>query len=249
MTDRTNNTRKRMKGSIIWFLVAALAAAGFSLLGMWQLDRKAYKEQLLLDFEKNQAQAIAPQQLQVDDALLSSHKYATANLKGRFDSDHQLLLDNQGKGFHVWTPFAFADSIILVNRGWIPWGATRAEHQNIAVDEAERQIVGRLAPLPISGVSMGASIPATSPGFPKIVVYPTHEELQQLYGPSLRPYLLWLDEQQPDGYRRDWKPIDMPPERHLGYAVQWFSLAFAVLVIFTLLTVRSARKRTQEGDS
>jgi len=35
----------------------------------------------------------------------------------------------------------------------------------------------------------------------------------------------------------------LPPERHLGYAVQWFALSAAVLVIALLLTLRARRRR------
>ena len=34
----------------------------------------------------------------------------------------------------------------------------------------------------------------------------------------------------------------MPPERHLGYAVQWFGLALTVLVVAATLTFRMKKK-------
>lgn len=36
----------------------------------------------------------------------------------------------------------------------------------------------------------------------------------------------------------------LPPERHLGYAVQWFGLALATLVIALAMTWRRFRRRT-----
>ena len=46
-------------------------------------------------------------------------------------------------------------------------------------------------------------------------------------GPSLAPRVLQLDPALPLGYARDLDmlPNTLPPERHLGYAVQWFGLA------------------------
>jgi len=38
-------------------------------------------------------------------------------------------------------------------------------------------------------------------------------------------------------------PNTITPQRHLGYAVQWFALALAVLAIATLLTLRSKKPR------
>jgi len=37
-------------------------------------------------------------------------------------------------------------------------------------------------------------------------------------------------------------PNTLTPERHLGYAVQWFGLALTVLVVALVLTIRTLRK-------
>jgi len=54
---------------------------------------------------------------------------------------------------------------------------------------------------------------------------------------------LRLDPSMAIGYARDLEllPNTLPPDRHLGYAVQWFALAAAVLVIALVLTVRRRR--------
>jgi cytochrome oxidase assembly protein ShyY1 len=46
------------------------------------------------------------------------------------------------------------------------------------------------------------------------------------------------------GYVRDFEilPNTLPPERHLGYAVQWFALSAATAVIALLLTFRARRR-------
>ena len=38
-------------------------------------------------------------------------------------------------------------------------------------------------------------------------------------------------------------PNTLPPERHLGYAVQWFGLAIAVLATALVVTVRKSFRR------
>ena len=61
----------------------------------------------------------------------------------------------------------------------------------------------------------------------------------------LTPRVLRLDPDLPMGYARDLEVLanTLPPERHLGYAVQWFALSAAVLVIALLLTLRARRRR------
>ena len=56
--------------------------------------------------------------------------------------------------------------------------------------------------------------------------------------------MLKLDPAIPLGYARDLDvlPNTLPPERHLGYAVQWFGLALAVLVTALVLTFRKPRR-------
>jgi cytochrome oxidase assembly protein ShyY1 len=61
--------------------------------------------------------------------------------------------------------------------------------------------------------------------------------------PALPPRVLKLDPALPIGYARDLDilPNTLPPERHLGYAVQWYALALAVLVTALVLTLRKPR--------
>jgi cytochrome oxidase assembly protein ShyY1 len=56
--------------------------------------------------------------------------------------------------------------------------------------------------------------------------------------------VLKLDPAIPLGYARDLDvlPNTLPPERHLGYAVQWFGLALAVLATALVLTFRKPRR-------
>jgi len=62
----------------------------------------------------------------------------------------------------------------------------------------------------------------------------------QLPAAALPGQVLRLDPAMPLGYARDLEllPNTLPPSRHLGYAVQWFAMALAVLVIAGVLHVR-----------
>ncbi|WP_343123727.1 SURF1 family cytochrome oxidase biogenesis protein, partial [Xanthomonas translucens] len=55
--------------------------------------------------------------------------------------------------------------------------------------------------------------------------------------------VLRMDPALPLGYPRDLDmlPNTLPPERHLGYAVQWFGLALAVLLTAGLLSWRTRK--------
>ena len=50
-----------------------------------------------------------------------------------------------------------------------------------------------------------------------------------------------MDAAAPDGFVREWSPyLGIGPDRHRGYALQWFSLAAAVAVVWIVLKVRGA---------
>ena len=56
---------------------------------------------------------------------------------------------------------------------------------------------------------------------------------------ELLPYALVIAEGQPGGLQYDWSPIpEMGPEKHLGYAVQWFGLSVALLIIYVGVNTR-----------
>lgn len=46
----------------------------------------------------------------------------------------------------------------------------------------------------------------------------------------------------PAAYRADWPVTSMSPQQHLGYAVQWFALAAALLALFIYFGVQQARR-------
>ena len=99
-----------------------LTAAGillFASLGIWQLERAAYKESLEIKFEQRLAEDYRRLGKDTD---LDDIQYRKLRLEGRYDLDHQFLLDNQvhdGRaGYHVLTPFHLKDSdrLLLVDR-------------------------------------------------------------------------------------------------------------------------------------
>ena len=55
-----------------------------------------------------------------------------------------------------------------------------------------------------------------------------------ILGYPLQPALILLEPATPDGYERDWQPRfgGFGPERHYGYAAQWFALAAALVILY-----------------
>lgn len=229
---------------IITPLILGLAAlAVFVSLGFWQLDRAAEKRALA---ERYQAgAAAAPAAVVTPASLADADDYAAVAARGRYVPARQILLDAQthaGRvGYRVWTPLELADGgWILVDRGWVEAPADRRELPGVAVSADERTVRGLRAPLPRPGLRVGTR-DAGDGTWPRRLVWPDAAVLAAALGREVPDALLLLAPDEPDGYVREWDPVRMPPERHVGYAVQWFSLAAALVVIALVLAVRMRR--------
>ncbi|WP_338016018.1 SURF1 family cytochrome oxidase biogenesis protein, partial [Cognatilysobacter segetis] len=93
------------------------------------------------------------------------------------------------------------------------------------------------------GLRMGA--PMASQGDAWLVVRLEPTAIAREFGlPALAPRVLRLDPALPFGYPRDLELLvnTLPPDRHRGYAVQWFGLAATLLVIALVLTFHRSRR-------
>jgi surfeit locus 1 family protein len=216
-------------------LVGVVAAAH---LGVWQLDRAAEKQALLDQIEAGEK---TTRTLTADASTLQRYQAVTA--QGRYDAAHQVLLDNmpslQGfPGYRVLTPFELSSGgWVLVDRGWLPIGATRDVLPSISVADTERTIVGRLDEVPRPGMRLGSAPEGST--WPRVMNYPEHSDLERVLDRPLGKRIVRLDPAQPDGYERTFvmRP-DFGPNRHIAYAVQWFALAVAMMVIYVLVHLK-----------
>jgi len=224
-------------------LLTTVGVAVGSSAGLWQLGRAAEKRELEVRFAAGGTTG-ALQQLVANEAG-AEFRYRTVRLAGRYDAEHQLLLDNisheRQPGYQVLTPFATAGGTVLVNRGWVPANGDRRILPDIRVGGEAREVLGRIDALPRPGIELAADAPPADAPWPRRLLFPTSAEASSQLGVPLRDYQLLLDPGEPDGYLRDWRPGGMGPDRHVAYAVQWFGLALTVVVIYFVLVSRNGK--------
>lgn len=212
-------------------------------LGRWQLHRAQEKRALFDSFAAGGAES---RPIDVQSARVP--RYSRVEAVGSYDETRQILIDNMVEagraGYFVITPFALqGGGWILVNRGWVPLGQTRAARPAIPVAGNLRTIRGRVDNLPSPGIRMGVPAPLAPP-YPVVAAYPTRAEVAQLLKESHwtpAAELILLDAGEPNGYVRNWAPPGFPPIRHIGYAVQWFALALALTVIYVVTNFRRTK--------
>lgn len=88
---------------------------------------------------------------------------------------------------------------------------------------------------PRAGIALPA---AAGTDWPRVLNFPDAATVATLLGGRVHPQLLLLDAHSPDGFLREWRPPGFGPERHVGYAVQWFALAATTVIILLLLNLR-----------
>lgn len=220
-------------------------------LGFWQTQRAGDKQALV---ERRAASEVtAPLTLRGDVRITEDDRYRPAQVAGRYHADQQWLLDNRvhrgQPGYHVFTPFVIDGEdrpALLVNRGWVSTGASRAQLPELPVPRGRVALTGRLDAPASVGLVVG-EVPLQSVDETVLVQALDLDALARARGLELLPYALVLDEGGPGGLQYDWSPIpQMGPEKHLGYAVQWFGLAVALLIIF--VGVNTHRDRPDGGS-
>jgi surfeit locus 1 family protein len=241
--------KKRAGRYLVFGVLAAIAVVGFVQLGRWQWHRAEEKRALQRDFAAGVHAAAAD----LGERPLSVlARYAHVVVRGHYEVGHQFLLDNISRdgqaGYEVLTPLQLDDGrMALVNRGWLPLpGGSRQQLPDISVHGAAleaRMISARVDNFPVAGLELGHQPPALDARWPKLTSFPRANELAAALGRRVEPRQLLLDATQADGYRRDWQPASagFGPERHLSYAVQWWSLAALVVVLYGYMSLRSDR--------
>ncbi|MGB4497320.1 MAG: SURF1 family protein [Methylococcaceae bacterium] len=215
----------------------------FLSLGVWQISRANQKQDFLNTEAKRLTETVKLTSETSEN--VETLRYKQATISGHYDTTKQFLLDNQinaGKaGYFVFTPFKLANSTkaILVNRGWIPLIEPRATLPNVEFSASnETNLNGRINTFPSVGMKLdGANQPTKTN--PAVVGLIDSKILATDLGYELFDFQLELDANSPNGFKREWAMAKiMQPEQHLGYALQWFGLAFALTVIFIKFGLR-----------
>ena len=221
-------------------MLALLLSAGF-----WQLRRAEEKRAIVVEqaYRGDKPPLVLAPHM-AGSASLESWRHRLASAAGHYRGDRQYLLDNrthsQVAGYHVLTLLRLADSDVhlLVNRGWLPVGPDRRQLPRIAVGEDAVKPRGVIVAPPAPGLALGAS-GYDDAGWPRVVQWLDLDRIQEQLDKPLLPFVLQLAADADLGYVRDWQiRAGLTPERHVGYAVQWFALAAALVVLSLWVAVK-----------
>ena len=217
-------------------------------LGVWQLGRAEQKRALLAVYAEREVAAPLSGELLLNE---TDPAYRRVQLRGHFDGEHSLLADSRMRdghaGVELLQPFFDEPSQRwwLVNRGWLAWPDRRVP----VAFETPQQTLNLTAWVYIApGASFLLRADAPDGAWPRLLN-------------SIEPAHLWQQLAR-DGYahelrlepgvaslRVDWPVVALGPEKHLGYAVQWFALATALIALYLYFGWHRHNKKEKDHGS
>jgi surfeit locus 1 family protein len=167
----------------------------FLTLGRWQWGRAEQKRELWAQFERGTGEVVSLGTRSITELP----RYARVRVEGRWEPRRQFLLDNRthdGRaGYEVLTPLWLDDGrVVLVNRGWVPFGGYRDRLPDVSADFADLvaatsgaatarvAISGRLDELPSAGLAGGRAAPRLEGPWPRVTAFPRPAELAASLG-------------------------------------------------------------------
>lgn len=222
---------------------ALAAAAGIALtlaLGNWQLGRGAEKLSLQQQLEaRGKLSPVALTAREVDPLEL---EWRQVSARGRFEPRYAVFIDNRihrgTAGYHVVMPLRIerSDMHVLVNRGWIAAAGTRAAVPPVPTPQGDVEIRGRVSLPSLRFLELSTKI-AEGNVWQNLVI----ERYRQAVPIRIHPLVILQESAADDGLAREWQPPDAGANQNFAYAVQWFTMAAAIAILYLVLNVRKRR--------
>jgi surfeit locus 1 family protein len=225
-------------------LPATIAAAVFALLialGVWQVQRKAWKENLIatLNERVTAPPSLLPAHSQWQSLTPQTDEFRRVRLHVQFDPKSEARVYSGGAGLRedVKAPgyFAFAPtrlpdgSMIVINRGHVDNASPDATLKPIAVPTGAVEIVGALRWPEAPGWFVAPYSERQDLWFAR-----DHRAMAQRYGwGEVGPFYVEMESPTPaGGVPRPGALTVKLRNDHLGYALTWFGLAGVLVVVF-----------------
>lgn len=224
-----------MARKILFPLLLGLAGCGVLIwLGLWQVDRLGWKQQILANIDARLAAAPAPLRL---DATEAQDEYSRVTLSGIPDGNELHVLvsgTSAGTGYRVIVPFTLDDGArILVDLGLLPLDAKNA--------------APLIAPMQISGTLLwpddrNDSTPA--PDFSRNIWFARDVAIMSDALDTL-PLMVVVSQASPADPRLTALPVTTADIKndHLEYAITWFLLALVWAIMSMVLILRTLRQK------
>ncbi|WPG39083.1 SURF1 family protein [Variovorax sp. EBFNA2] len=235
---------------------AVLAFAGFLALGTWQVERRAWKLDLIarVDQRVHTPATDAPARSEWPTVNAANDEYRHVRLRGTFLHDKEALVQAStrlGAGFWVLTPLRTADgSVVLVNRGFVPPEARERAARTAPEPQGDTTVAGLLRLTEPKGGFLRTNDPAADRWFSRDV-----QAIAAARGlADVAPYFVDAEAGPATAQAAPTWPaggltVIAFPNSHLVYALTWYGLALMVLGAAWFVWRDDRRRQAAPGGS
>jgi surfeit locus 1 family protein len=233
LTGRGHGTVRRLLGP---GLMTLLMLAVLLSLGTWQVYRLHWKETILAQIAR--AEAAPPVPLPANPGPYTKVAVTgrlRADLSAHYGLEVRDTRDGPQLGTFLVQPLERPDApVLLVERGWVP----QQFHESIAQPPGETTITGYIHAADSPGLFSAKDDPAA-----RVFYTLDPAAIGAALGFShVAPFVLVaLGATPPEGWPDPAKNLPRPPNNHLSYAITWYGLAVALVVIFMVWARRTPR--------
>ncbi|TQF32425.1 SURF1 family protein [Bradyrhizobium sp. UNPA324] len=230
VTDRDDAPRgKAARAPSLWLTVLSLIAFVVLIaLGIWQIERRAWKLALIDRVEQRVHAAPQPIPAPVSWPAVSAanDEYRHVNVTGRFLHDRETLVQavtEEGPGYWVLTPLQRSDGTqVLINRGLVPSERRDASARRDGNPDGRVEITGLLRITEPKGGFLRNNVPQHNRWYSRDVA--AIAAARGLH--DVAPFFVDADAgSQSAGGPIGGLTVVRFPNNHLIYALTWFALA------------------------
>lgn len=243
----------RRRGGVLEATVFALVGVAILIgLGIWQLDRRVWKENLIATVTTRTARA--PQDLPPRESWQrlapDGNEYARVTFPAEFldgeeafvyTAGSSLRADVKEQGYWVFSPARLTGgSIVLVNRGFVPAARKEAGSRAEGAPRGTIDIVGYMRWPETRGLFTPADDVKNNVWYVRDIKAMAEARKWQAAAP------FYIDQEQPvppGGLPRPGKIEVNMPNNHWQYALTWFGLALALAGVYVAWLAGRFRRR------
>jgi surfeit locus 1 family protein len=243
---------RRPRGLLVPALFTLAGIALLIGLGVWQLERKVWKEALIDSIARRMTAAPAALLLPERWASLdpAADEFGRVAFRAEFENDQEALVfasgtalrpDVSGPGYWVFTPARLPGGArVAVNRGFVPEAKSDAASRAAGRIDGLVDIVGALRWPERAGWFTPAGEPTHNLWFAR-----DHLAIAAAKGwGNVAPFYIEQEAPPaPGGLPRPGKLVVALPDNHLQYALTWFGLALALGAVFAAFVRAQWRER------
>ena len=204
-------------------------------LGMWQIERANEKKLIIANYDK--LLVSAPVVLQKNQMLNNWQPIETTGTYEDTIVYEDNAINNGKAGFKVYHLFRNDDgTFIFIHRGFIERNLIKNNLPEVEIP-AEKKLIYGTTLFKQNNTFVKNIEESDSRIIQEFNTSLLIERYPMLKDKYLHPFLFNLDIRDVDKYQPIEKPVNMTASKHIGYAIQWFGLC-AALIILTIYAYR-----------